>query len=38
MDIDTASLNAGDAVVTDEGSTLKITVTADAETLWFNLP
>jgi redox-sensitive bicupin YhaK (pirin superfamily) len=38
MDLDTASLNTGDAVITDEGSTLKITVTTDAEMLWFNLP
>jgi redox-sensitive bicupin YhaK (pirin superfamily) len=38
MDTDTASLNAGDAVITDAGSTLEITVTADAQALWFNLP
>jgi redox-sensitive bicupin YhaK (pirin superfamily) len=38
MDTATASLGAGDAVITNEGSTLEITVTADAEALWFNLP
>jgi redox-sensitive bicupin YhaK (pirin superfamily) len=37
MDVDTASLNAGDAVITDDGSKLEITVTAAAEMLWFNL-
>jgi redox-sensitive bicupin YhaK (pirin superfamily) len=38
IDTDTASLGAGDAVITEEGGTLEITVTADAEMLWFNLP
>jgi redox-sensitive bicupin YhaK (pirin superfamily) len=38
MDIDTAALTAGDAVITDEGGILQLDVTADAEALWFNLP
>jgi redox-sensitive bicupin YhaK (pirin superfamily) len=32
------SLGAGDAVITDDRSKLEITVTEDAEALWFNLP
>jgi redox-sensitive bicupin YhaK (pirin superfamily) len=38
LDTDTASLGAGDAAITDEGGTLRLSVTADAEALWFNLP
>ena len=38
MDIDTAALTAGDAVIADEGGMLQLDVTADAEALWFNLP
>jgi redox-sensitive bicupin YhaK (pirin superfamily) len=38
IDTGTASLGEGDAVITEEGGTLEITVTADAEMLWFNLP
>ena len=38
IDTATASLGAGDAVITDEGSRLETTITADAEALWFNLP
>ncbi len=38
MDTAAGSLNAGDAVITDESSALEITVTADAQALWFNLP
>ena len=38
IDTATASLGAGDAVVTDDGSKLQLTVTADAEALWFDLP
>ena len=38
IDTATASLSAGDAVVTDDGSNLQLAVTADAEALWFNLP
>ena len=38
MDTGTVSLGAGDAVITDDGSTLEFDVTADAEMLWFNLP
>jgi redox-sensitive bicupin YhaK (pirin superfamily) len=38
VDIDTASLGAGDAVIRDEKGTLQLDVTADAEMLWFDLP
>ena len=38
MDTGTASLGAGDAVVTGDGSNLQLTVTANTEALWFNLP
>jgi redox-sensitive bicupin YhaK (pirin superfamily) len=38
MDTGTVSLSAGDAVVTDDGSKLQLTVTANAEALWFDLP
>lgn len=38
VDTATASLHAGDAVITDEGSKLNVTVAADAQALWFDLP
>lgn len=38
IDTATASLGTGDAVVTDDGSKLQLTVPVDAEALWFNLP
>jgi redox-sensitive bicupin YhaK (pirin superfamily) len=38
IDTDTVSLSAGDAVISDDGSKLQLTVTADAEALWFYLP
>ena len=38
LDTATASLGAGDTVVIDDSSKLQIAVTADAETLWFDLP
>lgn len=38
LDTATASLGAGDAVVIDDSSKLQIAVTADAETLLFDLP
>jgi redox-sensitive bicupin YhaK (pirin superfamily) len=38
MDTGTASLNAGDAVVTDDGSKLQLSITANTEALWFDLP
>jgi redox-sensitive bicupin YhaK (pirin superfamily) len=38
IDTATASLGEGDAVITEKGGTLQLTVTADAEMLWFNLP
>lgn len=34
----TEALVAGDAVVADDGSKLQLTVTANAEALWFDLP
>jgi len=33
-----ATLSAGDAVITDAGGTLDISVTTDTEMLWFGLP
>ena len=38
LDTATASLGAGDALIVDDDSKLKLVVTADAEALWFNLP
>lgn len=38
IDTATASLGAGDALVTAPGSKLQLTAKADAEALWFNLP
>ena len=38
LDTATVSLGAGDALVIDDSSKLQIAVTADAETLWFDLP
>jgi redox-sensitive bicupin YhaK (pirin superfamily) len=38
IDIPTASLGAGDAVVLDEAGKLELAVIADAQALWFNLP
>jgi redox-sensitive bicupin YhaK (pirin superfamily) len=38
VDTATASLGAGDAVITDDSSKLQLAVAADAEALWFNLP
>ncbi len=38
IDTATASLDAGDAVVIDDGSKPQLAVTVDAEALWFNLP
>ncbi len=38
IDTATASLGAGDAVITDDGSKLQLAVTVDTEALWFNLP
>lgn len=38
IDIDTASLYAGDAVVADDGSKLQLIATTDSEALWFDLP
>ena len=38
IDTTTASLSAGDAVITDDSCKLQLAVTADAEALWFDLP
>jgi redox-sensitive bicupin YhaK (pirin superfamily) len=38
MDTGTVSLNAGDAVVADNGSKLQLAVTSYTEALWFDLP
>ena len=38
MDTGTASLGAGDALITDDIGKLQLAVTADGEALWFDLP
>ncbi len=38
IDTATVSLAAGDAVVVDDVNQLQLTVTTDAEALWFDLP